>query len=195
MNNLFSRLTILALAFTILMTLINSPSVVNSQENDTKKSMEPVPESFLTYTNENYGIRLEYPSNWYVNEPTLEYTLSMLENFSRSESQGTKPGDNNYLSSKVSDVLKAFGLEKVSDIFGLKPDARLEMLKQLSKQLNEGTLEMPVTIFSPPENEFDNFSENMNIAAGNISTLSPISLNEYVSGNIEVMKKVYHNLV
>lgn len=38
------------------------------------------------------------------------------------------------------------------------------MLKQLSKQLNEGTLEMPVTIFSPPENEFDNFSENMNIA-------------------------------
>jgi hypothetical protein len=188
MNIVLSRLIILALSFTLLTTL-NIPSVVNSQENDTKKSMEPLTESFLTYTNENYGIRLEYPSTWYVEEPNLEYTLSILENISSSESQGIKSGSNIGISSKLSDVLEAFGLEKVSDIFGLKPDARLEVLKQISKQLNEGTLEMPVTISSPPEDELDNTTENMNIVLENISILPPISLNDYVNANIEVMKE------
>src|SRR5919108_3597075 len=130
-------------------------------------------ESFVTYNDTTYGTSINYPSNWEIYDDS-EFLLSILENISSSEHESIN--QNNEIASKVSDVLEAFGLKEVSDVLGLKPDERSEFFQRMSQALNEGTIRMTVAIVSPPENESDAVTENMNIVVENISAISPISL-------------------
>lgn len=184
-NSYYPRLMTLVLSSTLIMTLSNIPLVAESQDMSTKKSTEPVNESFLTYNGTIYGTSIDYPSNWEIYDDS-EFLLSILENISSSEQEGIN--QNNEIASKVFDILKSFGLNEVSDVLGLKPDVRSEFFQKMSQALTEGTIQMIVAIASPPEDESDIVAENMNIAVENISHLSPISLNDYVNANIEGMK-------
>jgi len=157
--------------------------VAQSQDMDSK-------DSFLTFNDTIYRTSINYPSNWDIYDDS-EFLLSILENISSSEQEGIN--QNNEIATKVSDVLEAFGLNKVSDVLGLKPDEKSEFFQKMSQALNEGTLQMIVAIVSPPENESDVVSENMNIVAENISAISPISLADYVNANIEGMKVGYES--
>jgi hypothetical protein len=147
--------------------------------------------SFLTYNDTAYGISIKYPSNWQVDQSANEYMLAILQNLT-SQSQGANDNQKNAIKSKVSEILEAFGLGSVSDVVGLSPDKRAEILQLISQKLNEGTFQVIVSIMSPPEDEFEAV-ENMNIVAENISTLSPISLHDYVNANIEGMKSGFQD--
>jgi len=179
MNKLAAGLITLATAFIIISTFNNLLLAAESPKADSS-------ESFLTYNDTIYGISINYPSNWEPQEIGPELLISILENISNSEKQGL--ANNNEVASKVSDILEMFGLKDVSDVLGLKPTERSEFFKKMSQALNEGTLQMIVAIVSPPENESDVVSENMNIVTENISAISPISLADYVNANIERMK-------
>lgn len=183
MNFLFVRLIWLVLSFIIITTLNNIPLVAQSQEMYSK-------ESFLTYNDTIYHTSINYPSNWEIYDDS-EFLLSILENISSSEQKGIN--QNNEIASKVSNVLEAFGLNEVSDVLGLKPDEKSEFFQKISQALNEGKLQMILAIASPPENELDVASENMNIMVENISGISPVSLAEYVNANIEGMKVAFDN--
>ena len=134
-----SRLMMLILMLTII-TTNNIPSTAVSQEEVVMKPVEPFTESFLTYNDTIYGFSINYPSTWEVDESASQYLHSILENISSSDLQGMKQGQNIDITSKVSDVLEAFGLEKVSEVLGLKPDVRLDFFQKLSQALNERTV-------------------------------------------------------
>src|SRR4029079_2918280 len=168
----------------ILPILINSAFATDIHGPDTKKTDEPVWRSFLTYNNTVYGINMDYPSDWQFVLPPAEAVLSLLQDISSSESQGIVK-ENDDLTLKAFDILKTFGLEKVSDIIGLKPNERQELIQELSRALNEERVQFIAGFVSPPENQLDIFSENMNVVVENLSTVSPISLKDYVSYSIE----------
>jgi hypothetical protein len=178
MNKLGIRLIILSITLTIVAGL-NSLLLVGESQNVEKSEL------FLTYNDTAYGISINYPSNWEIYDDS-KFLLSILENISSSEQAGTN--QNNEVTSKVSNVLEAFGLKEVSDLLGLKPDERSEFFQKMSQALNEGTVHMILAIVSPLENESDVFSENMNLVVENISAISPIPLTDYVNANIEGMK-------
>lgn len=183
MNNFAARLLTFGITFTIIVTLNNLMQVGESQKVDSGAS-------FLTYNNTAYGVSINYPPNWEIYDDS-EFLLSILENVSSSEQEGMSQNDE--VASKVSDVLEAFGLEKVSDIFGLNPDEKSELLQKMSQALTEGTVQMFVAIASPLENESDAFIENLNIIADNSSALSSFSLDEYTNANIEGLKVLESN--
>ena len=171
---------LMMLTLFIIISTVNNPLVAKESQNaDTSAS-------FLTYNDTAYGISIEYPSNWQIDQSANEYMLAILQNLT-SQPQGGNDNHNNAVKSKVSEILDAFGLGSVLDVIGLSPDKRAEILQLISQKLSEGTLQLIVLIMSPPEDEFDAV-ENMNILAENISTPSPISLHDYVNANIEGMK-------
>lgn len=186
-KNLYARL-ITVLLFTVILILGNIPLVVESQEVGSKKPMQPVAESFLTYRDTIYGIGISYPSSWQIIEPTLELMLAVLENMSFPDSQTFNLEQKNEITSRAAEVLEQFGLKKVSELLGLSPDEKSEFFQRMSQAIKEEQLQLIVGIVSPPENESDTVSENMNIVVENISTLSPISLKDYVNANIEGLK-------
>lgn len=177
MNN-FAGLITFGMMFSIIATLNSIPLVAQSQEMSK--------ESFLTYNDTIYHTSINYPSSWEVQELGPEFLLSVLEYMSSSDQGGIN--QNNEITSKISDILKIFGLNEVSDVLGLKPDERSEFFQKMAQALNEGKVQAIVAIVSPPENESDTVAENMNIVVENISHLSPISLNDYVNANLEGMK-------
>lgn len=179
---------ITVLLFTVILILGNIPLVVDSQEVGSKKPMQSVAESFLTYRDTIYGIGISYPSNWQIIEPTLELMIAVLENMSFPDSQTFNLEQKNEITSRAAEVLEQFGLKKVSELLGLSPDEKSEFFKRMSQAVKEEQLQLIVGIVSPPENESDTVSENMNIVVENISTLSPISLKDYVNANIEGLK-------
>jgi hypothetical protein len=174
--------------FTVILILGNILLVVESQEVGSKKPVQPVTESFLTYRDTIYGIGISYPSSWQIIEPTLELMLAVLENMSNPDSQTFNLEPKNEITSRAAEVLEQFGLKKVSELLGLSPDEKSEFFKRMSQAMKEEQVQLIVGIVSPPENESDTISENMNIVVENISTLSPISLKEYVNANIEGLK-------
>ncbi len=144
--------------------------------------------TFLTYNDTAYGISIEYPANWQIDESVHQHMLSFLQNLTSSESQIANGEQNNAIKSKISEALDAFGLESVSDVFSLNPDKRAEFLQKMSQLLSEERTQVIVGINSPFEDESDALVENLNIVVANISELSPISLGDYVDGNIEGLK-------
>jgi hypothetical protein len=187
MNKLAVRLIILGVTLTIISTL-NSLLLVG----ESQKVVSSV--SFLTYNDTAYGISINYPLGWEIDESAHQNLISYLQNLSSSESQTANGGENNAINPKISEVLDAFGLEGVTDVFDLNPEKRTEFLQRMSRALNEGTSQVIVSIMSPPEDEFDVHAENAVIVAENISAASPISLNDYVKGSIEALKIVAQNL-
>jgi hypothetical protein len=179
MNKLVMRLIILGVTLTIISTLNSLLLVGESQKADSSAS-------FLTYNDTAYGISIKYPSDWQIDQSANEYVLAILQNLT-SQSQGANDNQNNAIKSIVSEILDAFGLGSVSDVVGLSPDKRAEIFQLISQKLNEGTFQVIVSIMSRSQDEFDAV-ENMNIVAENISTVSPISLHDYVNANIEGMK-------
>lgn len=151
-------------------------------------------ESLLTYNDTAYGINIQYPSDWEIDQSAHEYLLAVLQNLT-SDSQMTNDSQTNVIKSQVSDILNAFGLGSISDIAGLSPDKREELLQTLSQGLNEGQAHVIVSIRSPPEGEADPWSEGMNIVVENLSAVSPdpISLKDYVNANIETISKLSQN--
>ena len=180
MKALVAGLLMLAITFVLVSTVNNSLLAVEFPNANNNAS-------FLTYNDTAYGISINYPSNWQIDQAGNEYLLAILQNLS-SYSQGENDNQNNALKSKVSEVLDVFGLESVSDVLGLSPDKKAEVLQKISRLVNEGTFQTIVSIMSPPEDEFDTTTESMSIAADNISSISPISLNDYMDGNIEGMR-------
>lgn len=185
MNNFVAELITFGVIFTIVAILNDLTQVGEAQNVDRN-------ESFLTYNNTAYGISIEYPSNWQIDESANELLISILQNL--TSNQMTMGEDSNAIKSKISEVLDTFGLETVSDMFSLSPDKKAEVLQKILQQLNEGTAQAVIFIFSPPENELDAGIENLNIVAENISAASPISLSEYVNGSIEGLKMIASNL-
>lgn len=180
------RLIILGIVLTIILALNGLLLAAEAQKLDGNAS-------FVTYNNTAYGISINYPSNWQIDETANEYLLAILQNLS-SYSQGENDNQNNALKSKVSEVLDVFGLESVSDVLGLSPDKRAEVLQLISQKANEGTFQTIVTIISPPEDEFDTTIENMNIVAEKIPTESSTSLKDYTNANIEGLKILFQNV-
>lgn len=185
--NTFAGLIALGIMFTIVVALNGLVQVSESQKVHSN-------ESFLTYKNTAYGVSIQYPLGWKVDESANEYLMSFLQNLSSSESQTADDRQNNAIKSKISDALDAFGLEGVSDIFGLSADERAEFLQLASKLLNEGTSQVVVSVASPPENELDGDIENLSIIAVKISAASPISPNDYAKTVIEGLKMIPSNV-
>ena len=131
----FYKLVPLSLILIILPILINPAYATEIQGPDTKKTDVPIPVSFLIYNDTVYGISVDYPPDWQFIIPPAEAVLSLLEDMSSSESQGIL-NQNDEITSKVLDVLKTFGLQKVSDILGLKPNERQELIQIISEALN-----------------------------------------------------------
>lgn len=183
--NTFAGLITLGIMFTIVATLNNLIQAVESQKAN-------INESFLTYNNTAYGISIQYPSNWQIDESGNEFLLAILQNLS-SYSQGANDDQNNALKSKASEILDEFGVESVSDLLGLNPDNKAEILQKISQMVNEGTYQTVVSIMAPSEDEFDTTVENMIIAADNISSICPISLHDYTNANIEGIKKMFQD--
>lgn len=183
MNNFVAGLITFGVIFTIVATLNDLTQVGEAQNVDRN-------ESFLAYNNTAYGVSINYPHNWQVVETSDEEVLSNLEYIFGSDSQGNKPAQKDDVKAGVLDVLETFGLDEVSDILGLSPDKKAEILQKISQEINKGTLQLIVEIFSPPDDENDISLEGMNIFADNISAISPISLNEYVDANIEGLKSL-----
>lgn len=180
------RLIILGMALTIIPALNGLLLAAEAQKLDGNASL-------VTYNNTAYGISINYPSNWQIDQTGNEYLLAILENLS-SYSQGGYDNQNNALKSKVSEVLDAVGLESISDVLDLSPDKRAEVLQLISQKANEGTFQTIVTITSPPEDEFDTTIENMNIVAEKIPTESSVSLKDYTNASIEGLKILFQNV-
>jgi hypothetical protein len=179
------RLIILGIALATIPALNGLLSAAEAQKLDGNAS-------FITYNNTAYGISINYPSNWQLDQTANEYLLAILQNLS-SYSQGENDNQNNAFKSKVSEVLDVFGLESVSDILGLSPDKRAEVLQLISQKANEGTFQTIVAITSP-EDEFGTTIANMNIVAEKIPTESSISLKDYTNANIEGLKILFQNV-
>lgn len=180
---LHKGLIILAITLSSVLTLNSLLFVGESETADSNAT-------YLTYNDTAYGISIDYPYNWQFVEPPADAVLSLLLNMSNAESQG-KVILKDDKTSIVLDVLNAFGLDKVSDILGLKAEDRTEILQKMSQALNNGTVQLIAGFVSPPENELDIYPENMNIVIENISSQVPISLNDYVSANIEGLKVLF----
>ena len=174
-------LIMLAIEFIIIST-VNNPLLAAELPNADNST------SFLTYNDTTYGISINYPSSWQIDESIHQTLISFLQNLSSSESQTENDRQNNAIKSKISEVLDAFGLESVSDVFGLNPDKRAEFLQIITQVLNEGSSQVIVMFRSPPKDELDTIIENLNIVTGNISAAPSISLNDYVKANIEGTK-------
>lgn len=172
-------LIVLGFTFAMISTL-NSLLIVG--ESQTADSGEPL----LTYNDTAYGISIQYPSDWQIDQSTHEYLLAVLQNL--TSEQMTNDSQNNAIKSQISDILNGFGLGSVSDIAGLNPDKRTELFQNISQSFSEGNVQMIVTIVSPPEDEFDTTVESMNIVAENISTVLPMSLGDYMNASIEGLK-------
>ena len=181
------KLIILGVTLALISALNNLLLVGESQTADGN-------ESLLTYNDTTYGINIQYPSDWEIDQSAHEYLLAILQNLT-SESQVTNDSQTNAIKSKVSDILNAFGLGSISDIAGLSPDKRDVLLQTLSQGLNEGQAHVIVSIRSPLEGETDPWSEGMNIVVENLSAVSPdpVSLKDYVDANIETISKVSQN--
>jgi hypothetical protein len=179
MNNPSHTLMMIVMTVLIVLTFNNNLLVGESPEPDSK-------ESFLTYNDTISGITINYPSSWEIFESGSESLISLLENMTSSEPQTVS----HETASKLMNVLESFGLEKVSEILGLKNEKRVELLKALSQQLNEGKVQVIVSVYSPRENEFD-FAENMNIQVEDISSRIPLSVNDYTSQGIENANSVF----
>jgi hypothetical protein len=180
MKKVVVGLTMLAITFILIQTVNNQLFAANVPNAD-------VSEPFITYNDTTYDISVKYPSDWQIDESAHQYLISLLQNLSSSESQTENDRQNNAIKSKVLEILDAFGLQSISDVFGLSPDKRLEFLQIMSRALNEGS-QVIVTFTSRPEDEFDKIIENMNIVVNNNSAATSISLNDYVNANIEGMK-------
>jgi hypothetical protein len=178
-------LVILSVTLAMISTL-NSLLLVG--ESQTVESNE----SLLTYNDTAYGISIQYPSDWQIDQSAHEYLLAILQNLT-SESQMTNDSQNNAIKSQVSNILNAFGLESVSDIAGLSPDKRTELFQEISQSFSQGNIQMIVTIISPPEDESDATVESMNIVAENISAFLPMSLDDYMNASIEGLKTVFQD--
>ena len=179
-------LIVLGVTLSIVLTWNSLLLAAEAQDLDNNASL-------ATYNNTAYGVSIKYPSNWQIDQRGNEYLLAILQNLS-SYSQDENDNQNNALKSKVSEVLDRFGLESVSDILGLSPDKRAEVLEFISQKVDEGTFQTIVSIVSPPEDEFDTTIENMNIVAEKIPTESPISLKDYTNANIEGLKILFQNV-
>jgi len=70
----------------------------------------------------------------------------------------------------------------------LSPDKKTEVLQKALQEFSEGAAVVIVAIISPFEDESDAFPEILNIVVENISTASPISLNDYLNANVEGLK-------
>lgn len=181
-------LGLLMLAITsVLISTVNSPLLASELPNTNNTA------SLLTYNNTAYGISIQYPSDWQIDESLHQYMLSYLQNLSSSGSQSANEEQSNGINSKISEVLDAFGLESISDVFDLNPDIREEFLQKLSQLLSEGSTQVVVAVVSPFD-ESDTFVENLNVIVANISESSPISLDEYVNANIEGLKTYVQDL-
>lgn len=178
-------LILAAITFVLISTVNDSVAVELPSANNNA--------SFLTYNDTAYGISIKYPSNWQIDESADEYLLAVLQNLT-SYSQTTNDSQTNAIKSKVSEILNAFGLESVSDVVGLSPDKKGEVFQKISQLVNEGTFQTIVSITSLPEDEFDTTVESMNIVADNISTVSPVSLHDYVNANVEGLKIAFQDL-
>lgn len=187
MNKPVMVMITLVITFIIILTVNNLLLAAEPPNADSSAS-------FLTYNDTTYGISINYPLGWEIDESAHKNLISYLQNLSSSESQTANGGENNAINSKISEVLETFGLEGVSDIFVLNPEKRTEFLQRMSRALNEGTSQVIVSIMSPPEDEFDVHAENAVIVAEDISAASPISLNDYVKGSIEALKIVAQDL-
>lgn len=140
--------------------------------------------SYLAYNDTAYGISIKYPSNWEVDESSYRYILSLFENLSSTQFQNDL--QNSHIISKVSEALPSFGLERTSDVLALSNDRKKEFIQFTSKALNEGDFQV-VTIIRPI-GVHSYINGSLNIISGNISSLSPISLSDYVDGSIDALK-------
>jgi|SRR4029079_1852145 len=183
MQKIVMKLIILGFTLAMISTL-NSLLLVG--ESQTVESNE----SLLTYNDTTYGISIQYPSDWQIDQSAHEYLLAILQNLT-SESQVTNDSQNNAIKSQVSNILDAFGLKSLSDITGLSPDKRTELLQKISQSLSEGNIQIIVGIDSHTKDEFDVPAASMNIVAENISKALPMSLDDYMKASIEGMKTVF----
>jgi hypothetical protein len=138
--------------------------------------------SFLTYNDAAYGISIQYPPNWQIDQSSHEFLISFLQNLSSSEAQPGLDQLNDEIKSKISELLDAFGLKDVSEVFGLNPDRKTEFLQLTSQAMNDGRGHILVAIRSPDR------EGNLNIVAENISAYSTIPLNDYVNASIGGLK-------
>lgn len=167
------------LAATLSLLLIMSSAVMRSESQDVNNSSV-----YSTYNDTAYGISINYPSNWEVDESSYQYILSLFQNLSSTEWQNDTMYDD--MRSKVSEVLHSFGLKSLSDIFGLSKDKRTEFIQFTSKVLREGDYQ--VLVILRPVGEHSNILGSLNIVSGNISSLTPISLSEYMDESIDTLK-------
>lgn len=187
MQKIVMRLIILGVILTMISSLNSLMLVGESQTADSD-------ESLLTYNDTAYGISIDYPSDWQIDQSAHQYLLAVLQNLT-SESQMTNDSQTNAIKSQIPNILNAFGLESVSDIAGLSPDEKGVFLQTLSQALNKGQANVVVSFRSPSEGEADPWLEGMNIVVENLSAVSPnpISLNDYVNANIEVISGASQN--
>jgi len=185
MQKIVMRLIILGVTLTMISTL-NSLLLVG--ESLTVETNEPL----VTYNDTAYGISIQYPSDWQIDQSSNEYLLAILQNLT-SESQITNDNQNNAIKAQVSNILDSFGLKSLSDISGMSPDKRTELIQKISQSFSEGNIRMIVKIISPPEDEFDATAESMNIVAENISKALPMSLDDYMKASIEGLKTVFQD--
>ena len=175
LNKLELKYTLLGIVLTVVASINTVLFVAEAQGTNSSTS-------FLAYDDTAFGISINYPSNWQIDKSAHEFLISLLQNISSSESQTGFGQQNDVLYSKISKLLDSFGLRSVSDIFGLNQDRKSEFLQFMSQAINESPAQVIVAIRSADH------EGNLNIVAENISTVSPISLNDYVNASIGGLK-------